>query len=372
MTYANFEKVLVKADLPLIEGIKLMNANSMQVLLIVDDDQKLLGVITDGDVRRALLENISFDTPVSAVMTRNPSFLKHPVNKDQALSLMKEKSINHVPLVDSKRKVCGLLLWKDFFDNGDISIRKKTNKVIIMAGGKGTQKTNKVIIMAGGKGTRLDIFTKILPKPLIPIGDKPIIEHVIDNFSKYGFQNFTLSLNYKAEMIKIYFSDSHQKHKIDYIQEKEYLGTAGALALGRDALKNTFVVSNCDVLIDANMDELLCFHKKNHNHVTILGMVRNIKIPYGVLKSHKSDLEDIVEKPEYHFVINSGVYVLEPEIIDLLEPHKVCDMPDLLLKAKKAGFRVQIYPMTCSWFDVGQWSEYQRAIEHMGSMGLTY
>ena len=357
MTFANFEKVLVKPDLPLIEGIKLMNANSMQVLLVVDDNQILIGVITDGDVRRALLENISFDTPVSTVMTRNPVALKQPVNKEKALTIMKEKSINHVPIVDAKHKICGLLLWKDFFESGDISLRKKTNKVIIMA---------------GGKGTRLDVFTKILPKPLIPVGEKPIIEHVMDNFTKYGFHNFTLSLNYKAEMIKIYFSDSHQKYKIDYIQEKEYLGTAGALALAKDSLKHTFVVSNCDVLIDANMDELLCFHKKNRNHATILGMVRNIKIPYGVLKSHKSDLDDIVEKPEYHFVINSGVYALEPEIIDLLEPGKVCDMPDLLLRAKKAGLKVQIYPMTCSWFDVGQWNEYQRAIEHMSAMGLAY
>ena len=130
------------------------------------------------------------------------------------------------------------------------------------------------------------------------------------------------------------------------------------------------MVANCDVLIDANMDEVLAFHEKNKNHATLLGMVRNIKIPYGVLKSSQSDLDDIVEKPEYHFVINSGIYVLEPEIIDLIETGRVCDMPDLLMAAKKSGYKVQIYPMTCSWFDIGQWSEYQRAIEHMSSLGL--
>ncbi len=355
MTSANFEQVLVKPDLPLIDGIKLMNANSMQVLLVVDENRTLLGVITDGDIRRALLENISFDQPVSSVMARDPIVMKDPPKKEKAISLMREKSINHVPLVDSKRKICGLLLWKDFFENGYVSVRKKDNRVIIMA---------------GGKGTRLDIFTKILPKPLIPVGEKPIIEHILENFVKYGFQNFTLSLNYKADMIKIYFSDNHRKFKIDYIQEKEYLGTAGALALAREAFTDTFIVSNCDVLIDANMDELLTFHRKNGNQATILGMVRNIKIPYGVLKSCRSDLEDIVEKPEYHFVINSGVYVLEPEVVDLIEADRFCDMPDLLLSAKKAGHKVQIYPMTCSWFDVGQWSEYQRAIEHMSSLGL--
>ena len=215
MTFANFEKVLIRPDLPLIEGIKLMNSNSMQVLLVVDDKQKLLGIITDGDVRRALLENISFDTPVSSIMARNPVVLRHPPDKEKALSLMKERGINHVPLVDSRKRICGLLLWKDFFENGDVSVREKTNKVVIMA---------------GGKGARLDIFTKILPKPLIPVGEKPIIEHIIEGFVKYGFQNFTLSLNYKAEMIRIYFSDNHREYKIDYIQEKgvpRHRGRAG-------------------------------------------------------------------------------------------------------------------------------------------------
>jgi dTDP-glucose pyrophosphorylase len=357
MTFANFEKVLVKPDLTLIEGVKLMNSNSMQVLLVIDENRKLLGVITDGDVRRALLENISFDTPVRSIMARDPVVLNYPPDKKQALTLMKEKGINHIPLVDAAMKICGLLLWKDFFENGDVSVAKKNNKIIIMA---------------GGKGTRLDIFTRILPKPLIPVGEKPMIEHIIENFAKYGFHKFTLSLNYKAEMIKLYFSDNHKKYKIDYIQEKDYLGTAGALALGRQSLTDTFIVSNCDVLIDANMDELLAFHRKNGNTATILGMVRNIKIPYGVLKAQKSDLEDIVEKPEYHFVINSGIYVLEPEIIDLIQKNQFCDMPDLLLAAKKAGHKVQIYPMTCSWFDIGQWSEYQKAIEHMSSLGLAH
>ncbi len=270
---------------------------------------------------------------------------------------MKKKSINHIPLVDADNTIRGLLLWKDFFENGDVAVKAKSNTVIIMA---------------GGKGARLDVFTKILPKPLIPIGEKPIIEHVMTNFVKYGFHDFLLSLNYKAEMIKIYFSDNHREFNIGYIQEKEYLGTAGALALAKGVLTDTFIVSNCDVLIDANMDELLQFHKKNGNHATVLGMIRNIKIPYGVLKSQKSDLEDIVEKPEYHFIINSGIYVLEPEMIGLIEADRPCDMPELLLQARKKGYKVQIYPMTCSWFDIGQWSEYQRAIEHMSSLGLKH
>jgi NDP-sugar pyrophosphorylase family protein len=223
--------------------------------------------------------------------------------------------------------------------------------------------------MAGGKGTRLDLFTKILPKPLIPIGEKPIIGHIMDNFAKYGFNRFLISLNYKAEMIKIYFSDNHHHFTIDYIQEKDFLGTAGALSLARDRLDDTFIVSNCDVIIDTNLDRLFNYHKENENHATILSTVRNVKIPYGVLRSDKANLQAIIEKPEYNFVINSGIYVLEPEFIDLIPKNQAMDMPDLLLSGKENGFKVQIYPMTCSWFDVGEWGEYKKAIEHITEVG---
>jgi NDP-sugar pyrophosphorylase family protein len=267
---------------------------------------------------------------------------------------MQKNDVRHIPLLDNTGKVCGLLMWKDFFENGDIAINEKPNQVVIMA---------------GGKGTRLDLFTKILPKPLIPVGEKPIIGHIMDNFSKYGFNRFLISLNYKADMIKIYFSDNHHDYGIDYVQEENFLGTAGALALARDRLYDTFMVSNCDVIIDTNLDRLFGYHKENGNHATILSTVRNIKIPYGVLRSDKANLQEIVEKPEYNFVINSGIYVLEPEIIDLIPDNQAMDMPDLLISGKEKGLKVQIYPMTCSWFDVGEWGEYKRAVEHMTELG---
>ena len=245
-------------------------------------------------------------------------------------------------------------MWKDFYENGDIAVNKKPNKVVIMA---------------GGKGTRLDLFTKILPKPLIPVGEKPIIGHIMDNFSKYGFSSFLISLNYKAEMIKIYFSDNHHEYHIDYIQEEDYLGTAGALKLAREKLCDTFIVTNCDVIIDTNIERLFNYHKENENHATILSTVRNIKIPYGVLMSDKANLQAIIEKPEYNFVINSGIYVLDPEIINLISEKQPIDMPDLLIYAKDKGYKVQIFPMTCSWFDVGEWGEYKRAVEHMTELG---
>jgi len=353
MTFAEYEKVLVKSHLSIIDAVKMMNETSMQILIVVDEQRRLLGVVTDGDIRRAIIHEVDFQFPVQQIMTRNPVALPQPPDKKKALQIMREMEIRHIPLIDEATRVTGLLLWKDFFKNGDLDVRKKSNTVVIMA---------------GGKGTRLDLFTKILPKPLIPVSEKPIIDHVMDNFAKYGFNRFLVSLKYKAEMIRMYFSDNHHDYNIQFVEEENFLGTAGCLALAGDRLAETFLVSNCDIIIDADLDSLFRYHIENRNHATILGTVQNIKIPYGVLKSHKADLDHIIEKPEYSFVINSGIYVLEPEIVSLIPPNQPMDMPDLLLSAKQAGMKVQIFPMTCSWFDVGQWGEYRRAIEHISAM----
>jgi len=228
-----------------------------------------------------------------------------------------------------------------------------------------------VIIMAGGKGKRLDPFTKILPKPLISIDEKPVIEVIMDNFKKYGFNKFIIALNYKAEMIKMYFAENPNNYQIEYIQEKDFLGTIGALSLIEEKVDDTFIVSNCDVVIDANYDDLLKYHKQNNNQITVLGVSRNINIPYGILnmKNACADFEEIIEKPDYHFIVNSGVYVLEQEIIDLIPKNQLTDMPDLLMLAKKKGFKIQVYPVNCSWFDIGEWGEYKKAIEYMDKHG---
>ena len=345
-----YEKVLVKGDVSLKKALKQMNDVALEVLIIIDDKNKLLGIVTDGDVRRALLKKIDFNKPISSIMTQNPVTISSPADKNRALKLMKKYDIRHIPVVDKNNRVVNLFLWKDFLKNGKITY---------------TIKNTPVLIMAGGKGTRLDPFTKILPKPLIPIGEKPIIEVIMGNFKKYGFNNFIISLNYKSEMIKMYFMENPNNYKINYIQEKEFLGTAGSLALTKGKLNKTSIISNCDVVVDVNFDDLLKYHKQNKNQATILGIIRNIKIPYGVLKIKNGILNEIVEKPEYHFIVNSGIYILEPDIIDLIPENEPMDMPDLLLLAKKKRFKIQVYPINCSWFDVGEWKEYKKATEYM-------
>jgi len=346
------KNLLVKPDLSLKAALKQIDKSGLQVLIVVDEKEKVLGIVTDGDMRRAIIKGPDFETSMQDIMTKNPIVMSYKSNKEEALRLMKKYEIRHIPVVDEKNKIIDIFLWKDFLKKGEIVCAIKNVPVIIMA---------------GGKGKRLDPFTKILPKPLIPIDEKPVIEVIMDNFKKYGFNKFIIALNYKAEMIKMYFAENPNNYQIQYIQEKDFLGTTGALSLIKDKLGDTFIVSNCDVIIDVNYDDLLNYHKQNNNQITILGVSRNINIPYGILsmKNERADFKEIIEKPDYHFIVNSGVYVLEPEVIDLIPKNQPTDMPDLLVLAKKKGFKIQVYPVNCSWFDIGEWGEYKRAIEYM-------
>ena len=346
------KKILVKPSLSLKVALRQMDQSGLQVLIVVDEEDRILGIITDGNIRRAIIKDLDFKTPVQDIMTKNPIAISYKSNKEEALRLMQKYEIRHIPIVDEKNKIIDIFLWKDFLKNSEVTCAIKNVPVIIMA---------------GGKGKRLDPFTKILPKPLIPIDEKPVIEVIMDDFKKYGFNKFIIALNYKAEMIKMYFAENPNEYQIEYIQEKDFLGTIGALSLIKDKLNQLFIVSNCDVIIDANYDDLLNYHKQNNNQITILGVSRNINIPYGILnmKNERADFKEIIEKPDYHFIVNSGVYVLEPEVVDLIPTNQPIDMPDLLVLAKKKGFKIQVYPVNCSWFDVGEWGEYKKAIDYI-------
>ncbi len=344
------KKILVKPSLSLKVALEQMDKSALQVLVVVDEEDRILGIVTDGDMRRAIIKDLDFKTPIQDIMTKNPIVISYKSNKEEALRLMKKYEIRHIPIVNEKNKIIDIFLWNDFLKNGEVACAIKNVPVIIMA---------------GGKGKRLDPFTKILPKPLIPIDEKPVIEVIMDNFRKYGFNKFIIALNYKAEMIKIYFAENPNNYQIEYIQEKDFLGTIGALSLIKEKLDGTFIVSNCDVVIDANYDDLLNYHKQNNNQITVLGVSRHINIPYGILNMKNADFEEIIEKPDYHFIVNSGVYILEPEVVDLVPKNQLTDIPELLLLAKKKGFKIQVYPVNCSWFDIGEWGEYKRAIEYM-------
>ena len=318
----------------------------MQVLLIVDEAGRLLGTITDGDIRRTLLRGGGLEVVLSQIMNPAPLVLKVGTPISYIKNVMLKKNIRHIPLTDEQGFLVDLVLWLDVFDRPC------------------TKKDEPVVIMAGGMGTRLDPFTKILPKPMIPLGDKPIVEVIMDKFYRQGFSNFILSLGYKAEIIKTYFAENNGRpYKTDFVQEKEPLGTAGALSLLDNKIQTTFFVTNCDIILEANYDDVLSFHKDRENDLTIVGALKEFTIPYGVLRTDNGKLHNIEEKPNLHYLVNTGVYVLEPRLLSLVPRHQPLHMTELIVLAQKNGFKTGVFPFHGKWFDVGQWEEYRQTLK---------
>ena len=343
------KEILVSPEDTLLDSLPKMDKAALQVLLVVNEKGQLMGIVTDGDVRRAILNGMTLKTPVSTIMHAKPRSLPVNIPLAKARKFMEQQGIKHIPLVDSQGRVKDLVILSDCF--GTVSDKRK----------------EKVIIMAGGKGTRLDPFTKILPKPMIPLGDKPIIEVIMDKFYQQGFTEFILSLGYKAEIVKMYFSETNNRpYKLEYVYENQPLGTAGALSILKDQLKETFLVINCDVIIEPNYFDLMEQHYKLKNDITIVGSVKEFPIPYGVLKTEGQNLLTVDEKPNFHFLVNTGLYVIEPSVIDLVRENEFVNMTDLVLTVKDNGGKVGVYPYHGSWFDIGQWEDYRNSLRYMG------
>ncbi|MHB1420530.1 MAG: nucleotidyltransferase family protein [Bacillota bacterium] len=345
------EKVKVPPDLPIEHALEKMDRAARQILLVTDEGGHLLGTITDGDVRRALLGGVNLREPVARIMNRNPKILPSGSSPEAARQLMVEHSIRHIPLVDKMGRVVELLAWKELF----LSVAE--------------HHLERVVIMAGGQGTRLDPFTRILPKPMIPIRDKPIIEVIIEKFYRQGFSQFNLCLGYKAEIIRLYFNGDSRPYHIDFVQEDTPLGTAGALSLLTGSLDETFILTNCDIIVELDYAHLLQYHRERENTVTIVGALKEFVVPYGVLRTEDNTFR-IEEKPNFHFLVNTGLYVLEPAVLNMVKEEKRLDMPELIQAVQEKELRIGVYPHHGRWFDTGQWDEYQQTIKFFETMGL--
>lgn len=343
-------KIMVLPEDTLLESLPKMDQAALQVLLVVDKFKQLVGIITDGDVRRALLHGLDQTTQLKHIMNINPHSLPVTASIADAKRLIQQLSIRHIPLVNEQGVLEDLIVWSDCFE---AAIEKRSEQVVIMA---------------GGKGTRLDPFTKILPKPMIPLGDKPIIEIIMDKFYQQGFSEFILSLGYKAEIIKMYFSELNGRpYQTDFVCEKQQLGTAGSLSLLKNQLDGTFLVTNCDVILELNCSNLLKHHKTEENDLTLVGSVKEFSIPYGVIETEGQNLVKINEKPNFHFLVNTGLYVLEPRVLELIGENEPINMTDLFLRIKEKGGKVGVYPHHGKWFDVGQWEEYRQTVRFLES-----
>ena len=350
---SKLEKVLIQSDITIKDALKQMDIAAEKILIVAGKNNILQGVITDGDIRRWILKDGALDEIVGKIMNDSPIYVEEQYDITNVKKIMLEEKIECIPVIDKNRKVVSAIFWFDLFKE-KVPILDKIN--------------NPVVIMAGGSGTRLQPFTKILPKPLIPIGEKPIIEMIIEKFIEFGCKDFYLSVNYKSSMIKAYFNDLKPSYSIKYIEEKKPLGTAGSLYLLKNKMKKTFFVSNCDILISADYSDVLKFHKSNNNKITAVSSLKHYLIPYGIIEmSEGGILRKIKEKPEYDFLVNTGMYIFEPEVLNDIPDNKLFLMTDLINIYLEKGKKVGVYPVSDkSWVDMGQWEELQEVLDKLG------
>lgn len=337
-----WQEVIISPDTPIVEAIKIIDRGDLQIALVVDEASILLGTVTDGDIRRAILRHLSLDEPVKLIMNVRPRFIYRAESREKAVSLMKANKIRQIPVVDENRRLVGLEIADELLNP---SLRN-----------------NYVILMAGGLGKRLDPLTKSCPKPLLRVGNKPVLETTLESFVEQGFRQFYISINYKAAMIKDYFGDgSSWGINIDYISEKEQLGTAGALGLLPFKPDQPIILMNGDILTKISFGQVLDFHRKNHSDATICIKEQQSQIPYGVVTVEQNQLKDIKEKPVQRFFINAGLYVLNPNVLDCIPPGSRFDIPDLFKILLKNGKIITAFPIREYWIDIGRFDDYERA-----------
>ena len=347
--------VLIKKSESIKDALKKLSRGGLKVLLVVDAELKLLGTVTDGDIRRALLKNKDLDSLVGDIFNHDPLYISEKdYSVKKAKKILLENLVELLPIVDLHGRIVKYVTWDEVWAGERIPRVTLKSEV-------------PVVIMAGGKGTRLDPFTRILPKPLIPVGDKPIVEIIIDEFQQQGIDQFYLTLNHKAELVESYFNSMEKSYSIQYVREDEFLGTVGSLKLLEKKLPDVFIVSNCDVIVRANFNEAVDFHKEKGAAMTILSSIQHYRIPYGVISfKEEGEIVNITEKPEYTFTINTGVYVINREAISLIPSKAHFDMTDLMNALIKKKKKILMYPVNENdYVDIGQWEEYKKALDKM-------
>ncbi len=339
----NLYKFKGKDSLSISEAMQKIDGNQYGILFLVDDKDVLIGCITDGDIRRYLLAGGKMTGNVMDAANFEPR-IAHTV--DEARHLYHKKNYIVIPIVDEKGSITDLYAG----ESGELST-KQHNPLNIP-----------VVINAGGRGTRLDPFTKVLPKPLIPVGDLPIIELIMKEYQSYCCNDFHIIVNYKRDLMKAYFADNERHYNITWYDEEKPLGTGGGLSLLRGIFDSTFFFANCDALLTANYESMLKFHKDNRNAITMVCAYKNMNIPYGVVEMGVNGaIEDMKEKPLMSFLTNTGIYIAEPEVIDFIKDDEAIGFPDIVSRVKESGKKVAVFPVSENdWMDMGQLSELEK------------
>lgn len=333
----------------IISALKKMDVEKTKMLFVFSNNH-FKGVLTIGDIQRAILNNVALTAPIQKILDPHKVYASPEESIDDIKAKMYKLRSECMPIVDENGELVEVYFWNELFSSNESLPKQQLNVP--------------VVIMAGGKGTRLAPLTNIYPKPLIPIGEKTIVETIMDKFVSYGCNHFYISVNYKADMIKNYFDFIHNdSYHISYFQEDRPMGTAGSLRLLKDKLHSTFFVSNCDIMIYEDFANILNYHKENRNELTVVAAVKTFSIPYGTIQTKEDGLlESIEEKPNFSFKINTGLYILEPSLLDDI-PDDFFHITHLMEKLQQQGRRVGVYPISQNdWMDMGDWDEYMKLV----------
>ena len=346
------EKYTIGIQYSVKEAIEKMTDNMIKAVIVVDDSGTVRGLFSNGDMRAFFLKGGSLSANIMEAMNHNPGLY---YSRTEVEEERRTRFRIIYPIVNDERKLIDVIYGEDF-ENKDSG---KINDSL---------KTIPLVIMAGGKGTRLYPYTKILPKPLIPIGDVTITERIIDSFLRFGVEKVFMVLNYKSNMIKAYMNDIEKTYLVEYCDETEFLGTGGGLKLLDGRIHSTFILSNCDTLLDADYECAYITHKKKKNLITFMCAMKNMIIPYGVMETNDDgNIVAMKEKPDYSYLVNTGVYFIEPEVIDFINPNENIGLPDLASRIMKFGGKVGVFPISeRAWMDMGQFSEMESMMRNLG------
>ncbi len=337
----SLKKIKITKEISIKKALKVISEGTIKIAFVIDKKGKLIGTLTDGDIRRGFLNGLNLNSPIKSIINHHPLTAdKNDIN-DKLLQIALSKKIYQIPIIDKNKKVVGVHTIDEFI--------------------KPYGKSNKVVIMAGGMGVRLRPLTKNLPKPMLKVGNKPILEIIIDRIKKSGYKNIIISVNYKSKIIKNYFGNGKKFGvKIDYIHEKKKMGTAGALSLIKAKLNEPFFVINGDIITNLDFEKMIDFHKKHKSQATMCIREYNIESPYGEIKTDNENIVLIEEKPTHKVFVNAGIYILNPECINFI-PKKFYDMPTLFKKMIAIKKKTVSFPLGEYWIDIGGFNEYKKA-----------
>jgi len=341
-------KIIVSPKNNLLNCLKLMDHLEVRSLIVLDNEQFFISVISIGDIQRAIIKNLPLTTLVEDVIRKDPTIAFTTTPLELIKRQMLDNRIESMPVIASDGRLIDVYFWDDLFTEKKVPPKKEFDLP--------------VIIMAGGLGTRLRPLTNVLPKPLIPINEKSILEEIIWRFSSHGCKNFYISVNYKADLIQFYLNQLKLPYSIEFLREAKALGTAGSLSLLQDRINSTIFVTNCDILIDQDYSEILEYHQSNDNAITVVAVLKHLPISYGTIETGENGrLLSLHEKPEITLKINSGMYILEPYLLKEIPVNKIFHITELIENIRMKNKKVGVFPVSeKSWLDIGDGSIFKK------------